>query len=44
VPWECPKCLTRIKAEDYDSVLYPIEAYRRCRFCGLTLAVVEATD
>jgi hypothetical protein len=43
VPWECPKCLTKITMEDYNKVLFPIEPYR-CRFCGLTLAINKATD
>jgi rubredoxin len=43
VPWECPKCLTRITAEEYLKVLFPVEPYR-CRFCGLALVVDKATD
>jgi hypothetical protein len=43
VPWECPKCLTRLRLEDYNKVLFPIEPYR-CRFCGLTLVVDKVAD
>jgi len=43
MPWECPKCLTPIVAEDYKKVLYPVTPYC-CRFCGLTLVREKATD